>query len=143
MDKQALVGTWLLVSWETIYSDGRTICPMGKDAKGLLMYSADGYMSAALFRADRPRFTSGEMLTASDSEKCAAWNSYFSYAGAYEVSGDELIHHVAVSMYPNWVNEEQRRKVLIEGGRLVLETLPQRTRRGLQHSRVIWRKAGD
>ena len=137
------MGTWLLVSWETIYSDARTIFPMGEDAQGILIYSVDGYMSATLFRAARPQFTSGEMLTAEDAEKCAAWNSYFSYAGAYEWVGEELVHHVSVSMYPNWVDEKQRRKVSMSGGRLVLETPPQRTRRGLQHSRVIWRKARD
>ena len=136
-----LVGTWELVRWETSYDDGRTIYPMGEDAKGYILYTPDGFMSAVLFRADRPHFTSGEALTANDPEKVAGWNSYYAYGGPFEVQGDRVVHTVAYCIYPNWVGATQVRGISFEGDNLVLSTPPQKTRRGTQTSRVIWSRA--
>lgn len=141
MSKPNLVGAWTLERWETRYDDGRVIHPMGEDARGYLLYTADGHMAAFLMRAERPHFATGEALTATDAEKVAAWNSFYSYAGRYEVIGDRVIHHVEASMYPNWVGIDQERTLTIEGDRLTLSTPPQRTHRGTQQSIVRWRRA--
>ena len=45
----ALTGTWRLERWEIVYDDGRPPeCPLGEDAEGFLIYTADGYVSASL-----------------------------------------------------------------------------------------------
>lgn len=137
---EQLLGTWELVRWETSYDDGRTIYPMGEDAKGFIMYTTDGYMSAALFRGNRPNFETGEALTASDAEKVAGWDSYYSYGGPFEIDGDRVIHTVAHTIYPNWLGGTQVREISFEGEHLILTTPPQKTRRGTQNSRVIWRR---
>jgi len=137
---EQLIGTWQLVRWETTYDDGRTIYPMGEDAKGFILYAPDGHMSAVLFRADRPHFTTGEALTASDAEKVAGWDSFYSYGGPYRIEGDTVIHTVAHCIYPNWLGQEQVRGISFDGDHLVLTTPPQNTRRGTQTSRVIWRR---
>jgi hypothetical protein len=140
VDVGRLVGAWELERWETRYDDGRAIFPMGEDARGHLLYTADGHMSAFLMRANRPSFVTGEALTASDAEKVAAWNSFYAYAGRFEVSGDTVVHHVYASLYPNWVGQDQPRLVRFEGERLLLTTLPQETRRGVQRSTIRWRR---
>jgi len=140
-NKEDLLGTWELVRWETTYDDGRTIYPMGEDAKGLILYTTDGYMSAVLFRSDRAPFVSGEALTANDDEKVAGWNGYYSYGGPFEVDGDRVIHTVAHCIYPNWVGDTQVREISFDEDRLILTTPPQKTRRGTQTSRVIWKRA--
>ena len=137
---EQLLGTWELVRWETSYDDGRTIYPMGEDAKGFIMYTTDGYMSAALFRGNRPNFETGEALTASDAEKVAGWDSYYSYGGPFELDGDRVIHTVAHTIYPNWLGGTQVREISFEGAHLILTTPPQKTRRGTQNSSVIWRR---
>lgn len=137
---EQLLGTWELVRWETSYDDGRTIYPMGENAKGFIMYTTDGYMSAALFRGNRPNFETGEALTASDAEKVAGWDSYYSYGGPFELDGDRVIHTVAHTIYPNWLGGTQVREISFEGAHLILTTPPQKTRRGTQNSRVIWRR---
>ncbi len=137
---EQLLGTWELVRWETSYDDGRTIYPMGEDAKGFIMYTTDGYMSAALFRGNRPNFETGEALTASDAEKVAGWDSYYSYGGPFEIDGDRVIHTVAHTIYPNWLGGTQVREISFEGEHMILTTPPQKTRRGTQNSRVIWRR---
>ena len=137
---EQLLGTWELVRWETSYDEGRTIYPMGEDAKGFIIYTTDGYMSAALFRGNRPNFETGEALTASDAEKVAGWDSYYSYGGPFEIDGDRVIHTVAHTIYPNWLGGTQVREISFEGEHMILTTPPQKTRRGTQNSRVIWRR---
>ena len=116
-----LVGSWNLISWRTVYVGGRTIFPMGKDAKGFLVYSNDGFMSASLFKVNRPHFVSGEMLTADENEKVEAWDSYFSYSGKFILEGDMVHHYVLSSMYPNWVGDKQSRIAEIVDEKLILD----------------------
>ncbi len=114
---------------------------MGEDAQGRLLYTSDGYMAAFLSRANRPAFETGEMLSADDEEKVRAWDSFVSYCGNYEVRGDQVLHHVEGSIYPNWIGETQARTMHLKGNRLTLTTPPQKTRRGIQTSEVLWRRA--
>ena len=51
---RALVGAWQLVSWTIEYpASGRVTQPFGPEPEGLLVYSADGHMSAAIQRPGR------------------------------------------------------------------------------------------
>ena len=136
-----LIGTWSLLSWKTVYDHGRIIFPMGKDAKGFLVYSSDGFMSASLYASNRLPFKSGEMLTADIEEKVEAWNTYFSYSGNFIIEENKVHHFVMSSMYPNWVGDKQTRVASIVGKNLILETLPQKTNKGIQRSIVEWKKA--
>lgn len=139
-DSDTLVGSWTLVRWETRYDDGRVFCPMGEDAKGLLIYAPDGYMAAFLHANNRPPFTTGEMLTATAEEKVRGWDTYFSYAGRYEIDGDRVVHHVEASLYPNWLGTTLVRHMKRRGAELSLTTVPQKSGRGLQSSELIWRR---
>ena len=140
MTQEELIGAWILERWRTIYDTGRDIFPMGKDAQGWLLYTPDGYMSAFLSRANRPAFETGEMLSADNHEKVRAWDSFFSYTGRYEIRGTEVIHHIEGSLYPNWIGDAQVRTMRLDGGRLILSTPPQKTKRGVQTSEVVWRR---
>lgn len=59
--RDQVVGTWSLVSYETQDADGHVIYPLGKDAKGFIMYNPDGYMSAQLMASGRPAYQSGDL----------------------------------------------------------------------------------
>ena len=73
----ALAGTWELERWELVYEDGRPPeCPLGEDAVGYLMYTADGHVSASLARAERAP------MDGSEPGKARAFDAYFGYAGA-------------------------------------------------------------
>lgn len=72
MAENPLVGTWRLVSFEVRDVDGGVTHPFGRAAAGFLTYTADGYMSAQLGRADRAPLTVGDWLAASDAEVAAA-----------------------------------------------------------------------
>jgi hypothetical protein len=46
------------------------------------------------------------------------------YAGRYSFSGDRVIHHVELSLFPNWVGTDQQRSVELSGDRLILSARP-------------------
>jgi hypothetical protein len=119
-----LIGTWRLISWENRSLDGQISYPLGKDAVGYIMYGQDGYMFVAIMRPDRAKFAVGDLLSGSIEEKAYAAGSYVSYCGRYEFRGDTVIHHVDLSLFPNWVGVDQERLVEVSGNRLTLSTRP-------------------
>jgi hypothetical protein len=119
-----LIGTWRLLSWEYRSVDDQISHPLGRDAVGYIMYNQDGYMSVSIMRPNRLKFAAGDPLGGSTEEKAQAADTYFSYCGQYEFQGDKVIHHVELSLFPNWVGVEQERLVELTGNRLTLSTPP-------------------
>jgi hypothetical protein len=80
------------------------------------------------------------MISGTTEEKLKAIETYIHYCGPYEVKGDKVIHHVEVSLFPNWVGTDQMRFFEFSGNRLTLST-PPFERGGIQHSAVmIWER---
>jgi len=135
-----LDGTWHLVRWE-IARDGRVTQPFGPGATGMICYTGDGHMSAAIAAAGRAPFAGGNPRTAPDGEKAAAHDSYFHYGGTYEVQpGPRVVHRVTQSLNPGFVGTEQVRDIHLDGDTLTLsadEPLPDGTTR---HHRLVWRR---
>ena len=140
MTSNPLIGTWRLVSWENRSSDGRISYPVGKDAVGYIMYNPDGYMFVAIMRSDRVKFFAGDLLSGSTEEKARAAGTYVSYCGRYEFRGDTVIHHVELSLFPNWVGVEQERIVELMGNRLILSTRPILLGGIQQTAHLIWER---
>ena len=60
----ALVGAWRLLSWENRAADGQITYPMGADALGYLLYTADGRFSVTISLRGRAGFAAGPRLRA-------------------------------------------------------------------------------
>ncbi|MFC9598748.1 lipocalin-like domain-containing protein [Peribacillus butanolivorans] len=120
--RDQVVGTWSLVSYETQDADGHVIYPLGKDAKGFIMYNPDGYMSAQLMASGRPAYQSGDLHTGTPEEMATAAHGYLAYSGQFEVDEEnhQLIHHMDVSLNPTWLNQAQPRIAKIEGDLVVI-----------------------
>lgn len=144
-----LLGTWHLVRWDISYGDGRkSSYPYGEDATGMIQYTHDGYMQACIARAGRARLSSDSVRSAPETERLAAFESYFQYAGRYAMRGEpgrqQVVHSVTHALNPNFVGSEQARDMRFEGSdQLTLsasDTLPQST--VARHHRLTWsRKA--
>jgi hypothetical protein len=117
---EEFIGTWELSSIETRDETGDLV-KRGK-RKGYLIYSPEGYMSVSFMKEDRPRFKSDDIRGGTIEEKIAAINGYISYAGKYTVHDETMIHHIEISLFPNWVGETQERMYHLEGNRLTLST---------------------
>jgi len=140
MKHSAFVGTWRLVSLEMRKPDGQVSYLLGRDAVGYIMYTEDGYMSVAMMSGDRPKFTAGDFRRGTTEEKVAAADTYISYCGRYEIRGDKIIHHIAVSFFPNWVGVEQERLFEFSGGRLSLSTPPFLAEGVQQTAHLVWER---
>ena len=116
IEMDSFIGAWRLVSFE-FSKDGQVSYPFGKDAVGYLMYSQDGYVAITVMSANRPNFASGDITGGSLEEKIAALDTYFSYCGRYEVRGDRVIHHLEVSLFPNWIGMDHERIFEFEDNR--------------------------
>jgi hypothetical protein len=119
-----LIGTWRLISWENRDADGHISYPLGKDAVGYIIYNEDGYELVAIMRPERATFAAGDLLSSTTEERAHAASTYVSYCGRYEFRGETVIHHVELSLFPNWVGVEQERLVEVRGDRLTLSTRP-------------------
>jgi hypothetical protein len=118
-----LVGNWSLVSFEVV-SGGRTEYPFGPDAVGLLTCDQASHMTVQVMRTGRPFFASDDQEDGTVEEVSAAFKGYAAYYGTYSVDEQARVitHHVAASMFPNWVGTDQRRQAVLEGDRLTLST---------------------
>jgi hypothetical protein len=117
-----LVGRWRLVSWSARTADGAVIYPMGERAQGSVVYTPGGWMSGTLAHADRPDLASSDVVGGTEAQRATAFSTYVSYCGRYDVEGDTVVHHVDMSLFPNWVGTDQNRQYEISGDELVLRT---------------------
>jgi lipocalin-like protein len=124
MASNPLIGTWKLISWENRSVDGQISYPFGRDAVGYITYNQDGYMFVAISRPNREKFAAGDLLRGSIEEKAQAADTYVSYCGRYEFRGDTVVHHVDLSLFPNWAGVEQERLVELRENRMTLSTHP-------------------
>ena len=122
MTKESFIGTWRLLSYEARTSDGEVTYPLGRDATGYIIYTADGYMSVSMMRAGRRNYVDGDLLGGTKEEKLAAAETYVSYCGRYEIKRDRVVHHVEVAFFPNRVGTSQERFFEFSDGRLSLST---------------------
>ncbi|MBI4903506.1 MAG: lipocalin-like domain-containing protein [Acidobacteria bacterium] len=137
-----LIGTWRLRSYETVHANGSVDYPFGSGAVGLLVYTADGFMSGHVMRSGRPHLPSGYRGKRSAEEALDAFDGYIAYCGRYTVdeSTNEVVHHVEASLYPNWVGGEQRRGVSFADGVLTLSA-SRAVKGGTVVHRLVWVRA--
>jgi hypothetical protein len=112
------VGSWRLITYETVDGAGRRSKPYG-EAVGRLTYDDRGNMSGQVMRPDRARVELGE---GNAQQVRAAYTGYIAYFGTYEVDpgGTRVVHHVQGSLNPAWVGGDQVRGMRFDGERLVL-----------------------
>jgi hypothetical protein len=137
LDANELVGAWQLRRWQCTYEDGTTTEPFGPDAEGLLLYSADGWMSACIMVPGRARLSTANPREAPELERAAAFDGYFSYCGRWRVLDDRVQHEVTIALNPGMVGTLQLRHARLEGSELTLsaeEPAPSGSRR----HRLLW-----
>ncbi len=137
MTIEKFVGTWKLLSFETRFEDGRVEYPMGKDALGRIIYTAEGYMSGHLMRKrDAGEFDSNN----EQFEVLTKFTDHLSYTGRFEVRENTVIHFVDICVFPNWVGSEQVRFFKFEGDTVTLSTEPFKFNGELQSAHLVWER---
>ena len=146
-----LVGTWRLVRWDIAWPDGSRPpeLPYGLDAEGLLVYTADGWMSGVVSRTNRAPLSIGTLRTAPESERIAAFESYFHHAGRWALrmgprGEPQVVHTVTQALNPGMVGTDQVRDVAFDDDGTLRLTGHERPRAGgtARAHRLHWRRAG-
>ncbi|MNP06647.1 hypothetical protein D3C76_986410 [compost metagenome] len=140
MNKDSIQGRWNILSWEQLYDDGRVVHPMGTELEGFIEYGPHG-MFCVMARKDREQFSSGGQWSANAAEKAAAYDGYLTYAGGYEVDGDNILHHVRHSLFPNWVGGTQHRVAQLDGDVLALTARLEEGTPEARTARLLWRRS--
>ncbi len=139
-----LVGAWELVSYRLVAEDQSVTYPLGNDARGFILYTPDGYMSAQLMAAGRAAYASGHPHAGTTAEMSAAAGGYIAYSGPFLVdeATQTLKHTMAVSLFPNWVGDTQVRTSKLDGDSLTLSTSGPVSNRGFAATPIVeWRRA--
>lgn len=116
LKRDDIVGRWRLVSYTTGVE-----YPMGRDALGVLQYSADGKVSVHIMS-----------------------EGYFAYFGDYTVdeAGFAVTHHLELCSDPKLVGVSNLRNARLEGARLVLTGSMQLDGEN-REIRVVWEREAD
>ncbi len=109
MNSEDFIGTWRLVGFQITDSDGNETSPWSEGSDGMLIYTADGYMSASMAVIDKPDQETPDPMT---------------YCGPYEVLEDRVIHHVVMSSETRLVGQAQTRLTDYDGETLKLSSSP-------------------
>ena len=142
-----VVGSWKILSWETVYADGSITYPfMGKEPIGLIMYQSNGLMSVQVMRDPRPPVpVSGSAFRVTQEEKSTAFSGYYAYWGSYttNASNNTVTHQLSASLWPQEVGITYKRTYAIAGDRLVLTTPPFTIEGRQAFNRLTWQRVSD
>jgi Lipocalin-like domain len=135
---EKFIGTWELKEWTAELNDGRILFPAGENVTGQLTYDAKGRMAVQIMKNNRPPFVSEDPIQAQPDEMIAAYNGFIAYCGNYEVdlNANQVIHHIKISFFPNWVGQNQIRNFEFQENLLILST----TVIGSGKHKLIWIK---
>jgi hypothetical protein len=117
-----LAGSYQLISSSTRHLDTGEDVP-DENAKGFIMYGADGRMLVLITYGDRPRAESSAKLT--DHERIQLFRTMLAYGGTYEFDGKTVAHHVDICADEVRCGTTVIRDVTFDGDRLIYTTRPQ------------------
>ena len=122
----ALVGTWSLVAADILRSDGTRAPDYGSAPKGLLVIDAKGRYALQIFKAERPRFASGDKLTGTPAEYQAAALGSSTHFGTISVDpvAGTLTFNIESASFPNWEGARQQRHYELNGDELSYRVPP-------------------
>ncbi len=117
-----LIGTWRLKSYFEVTPGCAVFHPFGPHPEGLLMYTAEGYVSAQLMAPGRPVLSGVGLTRATPGEFTAAGAGFIGYSGTYVVDEARAVvtHFPVVAFAPNMVGSPQERALELRGDVLVL-----------------------
>lgn len=126
--------TWELISFQSEDKNGEIIYPLGKDAKGFILFTLENRISVHIMAADRNGNTDVPFLT--EAEKEMAEIGYHAYSGPFVIDEEaEILEtHVEVSLVSSYVGSKQARKVKTEKNMLYLSNVQHPERK------LVWRR---
>jgi hypothetical protein len=137
---QQLLGTWTLVSHESVRPDGSRVPVYGANPSGVAFFDPSGHFIITVMRSDRAKYAIDLPTQGTVEENKATAQGTITYFGTYSASEADrsIAIHIEASSFPNWNGTDQKRTFAIIGDQLTL------TARALQtggYADVIWKRA--
>jgi hypothetical protein len=88
---KTLVGTWMQVSLDTVSADGMRRSLYGDNAKGMIIYTSDGYFTLLQASVDLPKLKSGLPSKATPDEAKAVVANSIAYFGRYSLDEANMV----------------------------------------------------
>lgn len=140
IDPRSLVGAWQLERWSMSRSDGSVTEPLGRGARGLLVFTSDGWATITIAAADRPRPARRGGRPRSAARRGAPFDDFVAYCCRWRVAGRSVELDVLLSQNAAMEGSVQVRRVRMRGR--VLEFLSTVAAGGATHEhRLRWRPA--
>jgi Lipocalin-like domain len=111
-----LIGTWTLVSSDTVNPNGSRAPTLGVNPTGRLVFTRDGRFIWLFLSTDLPKFTSNSRATGTPEENGAIVRGSISVFGTYALAGKDLVFKIEQSTFPNWTGTEQKRTITLVSG---------------------------
>ena len=109
------VGTWALVSSDTVRPDGSRSPTFGGKATGILIFGGDGRFIYLFSREELPKFASNNRNTGTPEENAAVVKGSIATYGTYSVADKTFTLKIENSTFPNWIGAEQTRTITVTG----------------------------
>jgi hypothetical protein len=118
-DPKDLVGTWTVVS-VVAERDGRRFDSYGPNAKGMLVFDANGRYSLIFIASGLPSFGSDSRSGVTADEAMRVVAGSLAHFGTYVVdeAGKSLTLRIERATFPNWNGMSKRRSYVIRGDEL-------------------------
>lgn len=144
MLNEQFIGTWRLDDYEYERSDGEKIYPFGDNPCGILIYTAEGFVSAQISRRERKKFGSRSRWNVTTEEMVQAYKDYLAYFGTYQIeeSAGQITHTVEGSLFPDYIGSLQVRLYVHSAGQLILRTPPMPAGAHTVTGRLVWSRRG-
>jgi lipocalin-like protein len=138
--KEELVGTWMLVSSDTVQANGTRSPTFGPNPKGIAVFGSGGHYALEFTDSSLPKFAANNRTTGTAEENKAVVQGSLAHFGTYTVSESDrsLTLHVESSSFPNWTGTEQKRTFTIASDELKWIT-PAASGGGL--AELVWKRA--
>ncbi len=131
-----LIGAWDAAGQDRLGPDGRVSGAVGATAPGRIIYTAEHQMMVlAITSEDLPKAAPEQL---DERARAAIASACTAYAGRWELTGDQLLHHIDIAIFPAWMNSTRVRFPSLSGDLLTLTTLPEADG---SVSRIYWRRA--
>jgi hypothetical protein len=140
--RERFVGVWTLESFTERSDADERSAPLGEEPLGFLIYTADGFVSAQLMRANREPFKTDPWEPGAPSDAVDLTKDYSAYCGRYEIDekSSEVIHLPLVALLSNLIHQEQHRRFTFDEDMLTLVTTRRRPNGSVVASTLLWRR---
>ena len=138
-----IIGVWELQIWETVVDGSVVGHPLGEKAFGFIAYHPIGFMSVNISAPNRVRLSTDDPFGGDPKLLALDAKGYLSYCGPFSVvSEHEVVHHLKLCSFENWVGTDQHRhaKLYLNNDTLTLSTasVVMQGRKG--NNRLTWKR---